>query len=245
MLKFLAVLLIAFSGLAQARMAPDTDFTIHTDLPLSYVAQVSPEAKDRPLVIFLHGYGSNEMDLYGMKDLLPADYNYLSVRAPLSMKEGRYLWFTQKPQTADYDGMTGDLKNSGEVLRQFIEQAAKKYQTPPTKVFLVGFSQGAMMSYEIGLRHPELVGGFAALSGKVLPVLRSELKADPAQHPLAVFIGHGKADNRVPFSGGSDAETYLQTLNIKPEFHGYAGVGHTISEAEIGDLKAWLERVAR
>lgn len=235
MLKFFAVLLLAFTGFAQAAL------TLQTDLPLSYVAQINTEAKDRPLVIFMHGYGSNELDLFGINFALPKDYNYLSVRAPVSLGEDRYQWFTKNPQSADYDGVTVDLKRSGQVLRQFIEQATAKYHTQPSKVYLVGFSQGAMMTYEVALRDPQLVGGIASLSGKVLAVLKSELKPVPALKDLQVFIGHGNADSRVPYSGATEANSYLKTLGLKPELHSYAGVGHTISQEEVGDLKVWLE----
>jgi len=239
MLKFFAVLLLAFTGFAQAAL------TLQTDLPLSYVAQINTEAKDRPLVIFMHGYGSNELDLFGINFALPKDYNYLSVRAPVSLGDDRYQWFTKNPQSADYDGVTVDLKRSGESLGHFIEQATAKYHTQPSKVYLVGFSQGAMMTYEVALRDPQLVGGIAALSGKVLPVLKSELKPAPALKDLQVFIGHGNADSRVPYSGATEANSYLKTLGLKPQLHSYAGVGHTISQEEVGDLKVWLARVAK
>lgn len=239
MLKSFAVLLLAFTGFAQAAL------TLQTDLPLSYVAQINTEAKDRPLVIFMHGYGSNELDLFGINFALPKDYNYLSVRAPVSLGDDRYQWFTKNPQSADYDGVTVDLKRSGESLGHFIEQATAKYHTQPSKVYLVGFSQGAMMTYEVALRDPQLVGGIAALSGKVLPVLKSELKPAPALKDLQVFIGHGNADSRVPYSGATEANSYLKTLGLKPQLHSYAGVGHTISQEEVGDLKVWLARVAK
>ena len=90
----------------------------------------------------------------------------------MTMEEGSYQWFRKKGEGA-YNGETDDLKTSGQVLLDFIAQAAKKYHTEPDKVFLVGFSQGAIMSYEVALRHPEAVGGIAALSGRILPVLKS------------------------------------------------------------------------
>ncbi len=236
MLKFFAVFLLAFTGLAQAALP------LQTDLPLKYVAQINSDAQDRPLVIFMHGYGSNELDLFGINYALSRDYNYLSVRAPVSLGEDRYQWFTKKPQSADYDGVTVDLKRSAESLSQFVAQATQKYHTQASKVFLVGFSQGAMMTYEVALRDPQRVGGIAALSGKVLPVLKAELKPAPALKDLHVFIGHGNADPQVPYSGATQANAYLKTLGLQPELHSYAGVGHTISQAEVGDLKVWLEK---
>ncbi|CRL47436.1 MULTISPECIES: alpha/beta hydrolase [Pseudomonas] len=236
MLKFLAMLTLLASASVHAQTP------LQSDLPLKYLEQANPESQHQPLVIFLHGYGSNEQDLFGIKDDLPATYTYLSVRAPMTLEEGSYQWFTKKGEGA-YNGKTGDLKSSGQVLLDFIAQAAKKYHTEPDKVFLVGFSQGAIMSYEVALRHPEAVGGIAALSGRVLPVLKSALKPDENLQKLAIFIGHGKEDNRLPYKDGTDADTLLKSLSLKPEFHGYEGLGHNISEAEIVDLNAWLQRL--
>ena len=87
MLKILALLTLLASAAVHAQTP------LQTDLPLKYLAQATPESRDQPLVIFLHGYGSNEQDLFGIKDELPKQYTYLSVRAPRVMQEGSYQWF--------------------------------------------------------------------------------------------------------------------------------------------------------
>jgi phospholipase/carboxylesterase len=236
MLKIFALLTLLASAAVHAQTP------LQTDLPLKYLEQTPGESHNQPLVIFLHGYGSNEGDLFGIKDDLPASYTYLSVRAPMVMQEGSYQWFRQKGQGA-YNGETDDLKSSGQLLLDFIAQAAKKYHTEPEKVYLVGFSQGAIMSYEVALRHPEAVGGIAALSGRILPVLKSELKPDAKRQSLAVFIGHGEEDKRLPISDGTEANSLLQGVSLEPEFHAYPGLGHSISASEIEDLSAWLQRL--
>ncbi|WP_095153037.1 alpha/beta hydrolase [Pseudomonas sp. Irchel s3b5] len=237
MLKILALLTLLVSTAVHAQTPP-----LQTDLPLKYLEQANAESTHQPLVIFLHGYGSNEHDLFGIKDDLPAQYNYLSVRAPMVMEAGSYQWFRKKGEGA-YNGETDDLKASGQVLLDFITQAAKKYHTEPEKVFLVGFSQGAIMSYEVALRHPQAVGGIAALSGRILPVLKSGLEPDEKRQSLAIFIGHGEQDKRLPLSDGSEANSLLQSVSLEPEFHAYPGLGHSISATEVEDLSAWLQRL--
>ncbi|MGF6207874.1 phospholipase [Pseudomonas sp. ADAK2] len=236
MLKFLALFMVLASATAHAQTP------LHTDLPLKYLEQANPDSHNQPLVIFLHGYGSNERDLFGIKDELPTQYNYLSVQAPVALDADSYQWFRKKGEGA-YNGETDDLKTSGKVLLDFIAQATKKYHTDANKVFLVGFSQGAIMSYEVALRHPDAVGGIAALSGRILPVLKSELKPDEKRQQLAIFIGHGTVDQRLPLVDGTAANSLLQKLSLKPEFHTYEGLGHSISAAEIQDLSAWLLRL--
>ncbi|AZF58065.1 alpha/beta hydrolase [Pseudomonas sp. R11-23-07] len=239
MFKLLALALTLLASAAHA------DSDLHTDLPLSYLEQTQGDARNQPLVIFLHGFGSNEEDLFGIKDALPSTWTYLSVRAPMPVEPHGYRWFTKTPGDGDYDGVTADLQSSARLLEDFIGKATAKYHTEPDRVFLVGFSQGAIMSYEVGLRRPELVRGIAALSGSVLPVLKAELKPNEALDKLAIFIGHGTLDQALPYASGTRANEVLEGIGLKPQFHGYPGMNHTISEAEIQDLKAWLEKSLR
>ncbi|UOB26056.1 phospholipase [Pseudomonas orientalis] len=238
MLKQLALALALVAGAAHA------DNGLHTDLPLSYLEQTQGDARNQPLVIFLHGFGSNEEDLFGIKDALPSTWTYLSVRAPLPVEPRGYRWFT-KTDEPEYNGKTDELSSSARLIKDFVVKATAKYHTQSDRVFLVGFSQGAIMSYEVGLRRPELLRGIAALSGSVLPVLKAELKPNDALGKLAIFIGHGTLDQALPYALGTRANEVLAGIGLKPEFHGYAGMNHTISEAEVQDLKAWLEKSLR
>ncbi len=81
------------------------------------------------------------------------------------------------------------------------------------------------------------------MSGKVLPLLSENLKTDPRRESLAIFIGHGTADSRLPYTDGTEAYSLLQGLSLKPEFHAYPGIGHTISGTEMQDLNAWMRRI--
>jgi phospholipase/carboxylesterase len=236
MLKLFTLALSLLAGAAQA------DATLHTDLPLSYLEQTQGEARNQPLVIFLHGFGSNEEDLFGIKDALPSTWTYLSARAPMPVDPHGFRWFTKTTGDVDYNGETADLQRSAKLIEAFVTQATAKYHTQPDRVFLVGFSQGAIMSYEVGLRQPQLIRGIAALSGSVLPMLKAELKPDERLNQLAIFIGHGTLDQALPYASATRANEVLTGLGLKPEFHGYPGMNHTVSGAEVEDLKAWLEK---
>lgn len=236
MFKLFALVLALIAGAAHA------DSALHTDLPLAYLEQTQSDSRNQPLVIFLHGFGSNEEDLFGIKDALPSTWTYLSARAPLPVDANGYRWFAKKPGDGDYDGETADLQRSAQLIEAFVGKATAKYHTQSDRVFLVGFSQGAIMSYEVGLRKPEWVRGIAALSGSVLPVLKAELKPNESLNKLAIFIGHGTLDQALPYVSATRTNEVLLALGLKPEFHGYPGMPHTVSEAEVQDLKAWLEK---
>ncbi|MEA3171010.1 MAG: phospholipase/carboxylesterase [Pseudomonas sp.] len=239
MFKLFALALTLMAGVAHA------DATLHTDLPLAYLEQTQSDSRNQPLVIFLHGFGSNEQDLFGIKDALPSTWTYLSARAPMPVDANGYRWFTKTSGDAEYNGETADLQRSAKLIEDFVGKATAKYHTQSDRVFLVGFSQGAIMSYEVGLRQPALVRGIAALSGSVLPVLTAELKPNESLGKLAIFIGHGTLDQALPYGSATRANEVLVGLGLKPEFHGYPGMPHTVSAAEVQDLKAWLEKTLK
>lgn len=240
MFKLIVLALTLCAGAAHGQSA------LHTDLPLSYLEQTQSDSRNQPLVIFLHGFGSNEQDLFGLRDELPPTWSYLSVRAPGTVDEDGYRWFRKTPGNGDYDGETVDLQSSARLIEDFVAQATAKYHTQSDRVFLVGFSQGAIMSYEVGLRQPQMLRGIAALSGSVLPVLKAQLKTqfkpDEQLGKLAIFIGHGTLDQALPYASATRANEVLSGLGLKPEFHGYPGMTHTISNAEVQDLKNWLQK---
>jgi phospholipase/carboxylesterase len=231
----LLCLFLGVSNMAQAQAA------LQSDLPLPYLAQAPAGADNRPLIIFLHGYGSNENDLFALREHLPPDDIYLSVRAPITLAPGAYEWF-QSIRTNDMvDGKAADLDTSGNDIASFIGAAVRKYRTKRSRVVLIGFSQGAIMSYQIGLGQPDDVGGIAILSGIILPGLLSRLEHQKHLRGPAIFIGHGTADTRLPFASADHDRQWLESRGLRPEFHAYAGMQHEVSTDEISQLDHWLE----
>jgi phospholipase/carboxylesterase len=211
------------------------------DLPLSYLEQAGNGQPDQPLVIFLHGYGADEQDLFSLVDELPQGYTYLSVRAPADTGQGGYQWFAPQKGAAEYDGVHTDVAASEQRIVDFVAAAVRKYHTRADKVTLIGFSQGAIMNYQVALDHPHSVGAVAVLSGKLLPPLRARLHASADYRGVRWFIGHGTADPVLPVSGATQADEALRGIGVTPDFHVYPGLRHGIGEAEITDLRQWLQ----
>jgi phospholipase/carboxylesterase len=213
---------------------------LHTDLSLKYLSHTPSDTKNKPLIIFIHGYGSNEKDMFSMKSEFMPEYSYVSVQAPLSLFPGGYQWFSLQMPNGGLIQIEKELNNSRKLLEDFIKAIAVKYQTMTEKILLIGFSQGAIMSYEIALKNPKAIRGMAALSGAILPTLQLQITAGYDLKNLAIFIGHGTNDNRVPYSAATIANETLSKTTIKPEFHTYQGLGHSINQAELADLKKWI-----
>jgi len=217
-------------------------FTLQKDLPLSYLVSQPKNKVTKPgLIILLHGYGSNEADLFGLREMLPADFLVTSVRAPMTLAPNAYQWFRSETIKGVKGGNLKDLKTNSGLIRGFIKGAVKKFNADPSRVYLIGFSQGAMMSFEVGLTSPELLKGIAPLSGRIFESLRPQVKPSGAFKNFKIFIGHGTADEKVLYHYATEASAYLKEKQIPSVLHTYPGMQHSISEQEINDLVKWLK----
>lgn len=211
-------------------------------LSLQYlVRQPKEESAHPPLLLLLHGYGSNEADLTSLADELPPEFLVLSVRAPRILAKGSYAWF-------DIDFSSGTPVNDKEqaeesrlILKEFIDGVAKDFSVDAARIYMLGFSQGAIMSYSIALTFPGLIRGVAALSGRILKEIRSGV-TNKGNEELKIFIGHGTEDTVLRIDFAREAKTYLESIGITPEYHEY-GVGHSIVRSETTDLARWFAKI--
>ncbi len=234
-MKNLFLLLFVFlSVLMQAQ--------VQNDLSLPYlVREPSVKTGRPPVLILLHGYGSHEADLFGLQAQFPPHFLVVSVRAPLAMTANSFQWFRMETVNGVMQGNAEDLKSSREKIKALIPELTAKYKADPGQVYLCGFSQGAMMSYEVGLTAPELLKGIAPLSGKIFESLKALVKSSAALKTLRIFIGHGDADARVAYSYATEADSYLKTLGLSPVLHTCKGLQHAINQEELKALCHWLE----
>ena len=120
-----------------------------------------------PLLLLLHGVGSNEEDLFGFAPYLDGRFLVVSARAPVALEYGGYGWFR-----IDFTprGMVADVeqgRKSLEMLPGFIDGLVEAYGADARRVYLAGFSQGSMMSLALLLTRPEKVAGVVAMSGRL------------------------------------------------------------------------------
>jgi len=193
-----------------------------------------------PLLLLLHGYGSNEADLFGLAGQLPENALIISARAPKVIAENSFAWYSMNFVNNNPVHEPSEAEKSRQVILQFIDQVVAKYHLNPHLVYLMGFSQGAIMSYSIGLTHPEKVKGIIVLSGRILPEIKAKVAGYEKLKSLKIFIGHGTEDNVLPISNGREANTFLTGLKLKPSWHEYP-MKHEISPKEFADLKEWLK----
>ena len=119
-----------------------------------------------PLLLLLHGYGSNEEDLFSFANELPEHYFVISVRAPYDMMYGSYAWYAINFD-ADENKFSdiNQAQNSRDLIANFIDELLVNYAIDKDNVTLVGFSQGCILSYAVGVSYPKKVQRIVAMSG--------------------------------------------------------------------------------
>jgi len=210
------------------------------NLSLTYLELSPAKPENAPLLIMLHGYGSNEKDLIQIAPALPSGFRYISARAPQTMDYGMYGWF---PLEFTPNGITVDYSAAELAHQQFIDftgELIREYRPAGNKVFLMGFSQGAVMSYLTAFNAPELLHGVIALSGQLPEKSLPTETAKPALKRLPFLVMHGIYDDILPIIKGRTADEWLQQ-NVDDLTYREYPVAHQISDSGIELIRTWLE----
>lgn len=210
-------------------------------LSLEYLVK-EPKIKlsKNPLLLLLHGYGSNEEDLFSFSSELPEEYYIVSVRAPYIMQYGSYAWYainfdTDQNKFSDND----QARSSRDVIAKFIDELTANYPVDSQNVTLIGFSQGAILSYSVALSHPQKAQKVVAMSGYINTEILEENYLKNTFSNLQVFTSHGTVDQVIPAEWGRKAKPFLENLGINTTYREYP-IGHGVSPQNFYDFKNWL-----
>ncbi len=214
-----------------------------SDFPLYHLSKASSIAdKDRPLLILLHGYGSHEQDLFSFASELDDRYTILSLRAPHDLGFGGYAWFNIDftPEGIKvYD--QSEIQSSLALIKEFIQQAKVAYGVGKEKVILAGFSQGAILSYLIGLSDPASIDGILAMSGFIPQNSLAEISTKEELKQLAICITHGTEDPVIPIEQARESKAYLEEQELTFDYHEYP-MAHGISPECLMQIRQWTKK---
>ena len=192
-----------------------------------------------PMLVLLHGVGSNERDLFELAPSLDERLLIVSARAPNTRTPGSYAWYEVQftPDGPVYDPAQAEAART--ILIDFLGEAAEAYGADPRRVILGGFSQGAIMSGAVGLSRPDLVAGVAMMSGRVLPEVRSIIAPPDQLEGKPFLVVHGTQDQVLPIEYGREVRDLLQSLPVDLTYNEYP-MPHTVGERSLRDVAAWL-----
>ena len=204
-------------------------------------ALTRPAAGDpEGLLVLFHGRGADEHDLYPLLDALDPEGRLLGVtpRGPLSFPPGGAHWYALHelgyPDPATFH-------ETYPRVADWLDGVGEAYGVPPERTILGGFSQGAVMTYALGLgRGRPRPAALVALSGFVPTVPGFELGLEPPLPPVA--IGHGSDDPVIGVEWGRRARTLLEEAGAPVLYREYP-LPHSVDPAFLRELAAWLPRV--
>lgn len=191
------------------------------ELPLSYLHLPCTNASSRIPLFMLHGYGSNREDLFSFASDLNSRYEIFSLQAPLPMHPFGFAWYQ-----IDFEAPKGKWSNLEQArsslhqIDEFVSSALEAFGLEDSRIALLGFSQGCILSFAYALQHPERVGRVIGLSGYVNEqLLPSTLDANRYES-LQVYSSHGTEDPVIP----------VEWARKTPDF--FRGIGKEITYEE-------------
>jgi len=212
------------------------------NLSLEYkIREPKIKLNKNPLLLLIHGYGSNEEDLFSFATELPDEYYIVSARAPYDIQYGSYAWYAINFD-ADQNKFSDNeqAKTSRDLIAKFIEELTASYPIDAKNVTLIGFSQGTILSYAVALSYPEKVQKVVAMSGYLNTEILEENYLKNSFSNLKIFAAHGTVDQVIPIEWARKAKPFLDNLGINSTYKEYP-IGHGVSPQEFNDFKNWLK----
>lgn len=196
--------------------------------------------KKAPVLFMLHGYGSNEEDLFSFAGELPEELFIISMRAPYDLQPFGHAWYAINFD-ADQGKWSDDeqARTSREAIIKFIDEACSAYALDTSKIGLLGFSQGTILSFAVALSHPEKIKCVIALSGYINENILSEGYRNKDFSQLAVYASHGQVDEVIPIQWAQRSPDFLSALGITNVYREFPS-GHGVIPQNFYDFKTWL-----
>jgi len=203
------------------------DYTIHLPDDLE-------KGKKYPVIYAMHGLGSNEENILGLVRELRNDFILIGIRGPLQQGNG-FAYFTIQgygnPHREVFD-------KSIKLLESFIEYAGKTYPIDQDHQYLLGFSQGAILSMTLALTLGNKVKGIVALSGYIPKFVKEEYPIKSVEN-VSIYLSHGEYDHIFPLTIGKENEEYFKSRSKHVRFTSYL-TGHEVSQENQQDFTQWI-----
>src|SRR5215475_12928676 len=209
---------------------------------LLHTAFEPPGAGPHPTLLTLHGFGANALDLLGLAPYLcGGQFLVLCPQGPLQVSLGGgavgYGWY---PFAGSGMFDIRAVLAAREELQVFLADALQRYPIDSKKLAVLGFSQGGVIAYSLGLGEPERFAALAALSSWLPRDLLSVLPDVPATEQLHMLIQHGSRDELVDVGRARQSVEILRDLRVPVTYREY-DMGHEINARSLSDLSTWLQ----
>jgi phospholipase/carboxylesterase len=206
-------------------------------LTVIHQAPRKPGPGKPPLLVLLHGHGADEKDLLPMVARLDPRLAIASLRAPIQIRQGGYSWLSGNTEA--------DLDDARRAVLECIDQIVITTDADADRVYVAGFSQGAMLALAIALTEPQKIAGAAVMSGRLAAAIRDRHAPVDSLRGFPILVTHGTEDQQISIRSARDIRQALKPLSIDLEYYEFE-IGHYISDRTVSALDRWLrQRLAR
>lgn len=210
-------------------------------MDLLYTAHVPAGPGPFPTVLALHGYGASAHDLLGLAPRIRGgEVVVLCPQGPLTLEVGPdqrgYAWFPIDPSG---QVSAPALVGARGVLEGFLDDAMRLHPIDPTRIVVMGFSQGGVMAYDLALGRPDRFKALVALSSWLPDAVVNGLAPNPARAGLPTLLIHGTRDPMIAIDNARRAKSQLEGMGLQVAWGEYE-MGHEINPAAVRDLLGWL-----
>ena len=190
------------------------------------------EKGSQRLMVMLHGLGDSIDGYRWMPEAMALPWmNYLLVNAPDDYYGG-YSWF-------DLNDMAPGVRRSRKMLIELLDGLRAK-GFPPEQITFGGFSQGCLMTLDVGLRYPHKFAGLVGISGWIFDIEHLPEELSPVAHEQRVLMTHGKSDPLVPIEQVRPQIPLLKAAGINVLWREFAK-DHTIAgEQELSLIREFV-----
>lgn len=208
----------------------------HSKMKLNYITKKPNKITiETPILVLLHGYGSNEEDLFSFCPDLPEDWLIVSFQAPINTPYGGFCWYDIDFTNTEKFINIEQAEKSIYLILEEISLIRKQYKITNGEVHLCGFSQGGIISYALALRNPQFFNKIACLSSYPEQKILQNITDKKSLSHLRFFISHGIEDTVIPIDWGKKGYELLYDLNLYFSFREYHS-GHGINSKNYQDL---------
>ncbi|MBS1651827.1 MAG: dienelactone hydrolase family protein [Bacteroidetes bacterium] len=193
-----------------------------------------------PLLVILHGYGSNENDLFDFSKGYENKFIVLSLGGPLKAGEGKAWFNLEFLQNKNFKYDYKEVELSRKKIQEAISKTCRQLVIDSSNVILMGFSQGAIMAYDIAFKSTLKIKGVLALSGLLLPeTIKNKTVFSKIQN-TRFYIAHGYSDNTIDVSEADKVNELFTKNQIKNVLFKKYQMPHTFCGDELRDIKSFL-----
>lgn len=195
-----------------------------------------------PLLLMLHGYGSNEQDLFSFIETLPSDWLIVSYRAPYQSAMGGFSWYDIDFNTPEHFVDVPQANEALNAVLKSLKEIKERYALQDNPTHLCGFSQGGILCYALALSAPHEFSKVACMSCYPEEKLLTHIVKNKKElHHLRFFISHGTDDAVIPLEWGRKAADLLYDLGCYFSFREYMS-GHGVNPKNYIDLMDFFSK---